>query len=150
MPLTKKEIHRFVEEFVQSRIDSSLDQLNELQQSKEGDTKSSAGDKFETSREMLQQEEDKIKRMLLQGYKMKQDLDALNPEENKPTIGAGSIVKTNRGSFYISIGIGKLPIENESIFCISMGSPIGLLLKGQVAGNDVSFNGNTFSIQQVN
>lgn len=150
MPLTKKEIHQFVEEFVQSRIDSSLEQLNELQQSKEGDTKSSAGDKFETSREMLQQEEDKIKRMLLQGYKMKQDLDALNPEESKPTIGAGSLVKTNRGSFYMSIGIGKLPIDNESVFCISMGSPIGLLLKGQAAGNDVSFNGNTFSIQQVN
>lgn len=147
--MTKKEIHQSVLDYAQERIDSSLLQLNQLQESKEGDTKSSAGDKFETSREMLQQEEDKIRRMLLQGYKMKQDLDKLNPDASSHSIGAGSLVRSNRGTFYMSIGLGKLPTTEEQIFCISMGSPIGLLFRGQTAGNDISFNGNTFSIEKV-
>ncbi|MGB1032298.1 MAG: hypothetical protein ACPGWM_06775, partial [Flavobacteriales bacterium] len=104
---------------------------------------------FETSREMLQQEEDKIRRMLLQGYQMKQDLDQLKPETSSEVIGPGSLVKSNKGTFYISIGLGKIPVENETVFCISMGSPIGQLLKGKISGMDVTFNGNTFAIQNV-
>ena len=51
--------------------------------------------------------------------------------------------------FFFSVGIGKLIVEDESIFCLTMTSPLGNFLKGKSAGDTVQFNGNAISILDV-
>ncbi|MEO0405443.1 MAG: hypothetical protein AAF193_11280 [Bacteroidota bacterium] len=145
----KPNIHSQCTAFVQQRIDELMRELNSLQDSKKADTKSSAGDKFETSTEMLRQEEEKINRMLMQAHKMKQDLAQINPDRSHDQIQLGSLVKTNKGVYYMSIPLGRIPVGENVVFCITMGSPIGQLLKGKEEGDEVTFNGNVFQILEV-
>ena len=146
--MTKQDIHTRCVAFVDRKIKEHQDSLNEMHESKVYETKSSAGDKFETSTEMIQQEEDKIRRMLMQALKMKQDLSQLPDSESKE-IGPGTLVRTNFGDYYMSIGLGKIPGTRDAIFCISMGSPLGMAFKGKVAGMFAEVNGREFIIKEV-
>lgn len=62
------------------------------------DTKSSMGDKYETSREMLQQE---INRLLSQQSEVNNQLDVLQNINTKPSavVGLGAYVETSMGNF---------------------------------------------------
>ena len=87
--------------------------------------------------------------MLMQAHKMKQDLSQIDPEQSHDHIQLGSLVKTNKGVYYMSIPLGRIPVGQNAVFCITMGSPIGQLLKGKGADEEVTFNGNVFKIQEV-
>ncbi len=55
----KKQLHALAAAFVQQRLDAVQQALLAAEQSTGEDTKSSAGDKYETGREMLQQEKNR-------------------------------------------------------------------------------------------
>ncbi|NQY06416.1 MAG: GreA/GreB family elongation factor, partial [Flavobacteriaceae bacterium] len=61
----------------------------------------------------------------------------------------GSLVTTNKGSFFIAISRGQITIDNKMYFAIAPNAPIGQLLLGKRAGDTFEFNGNNFSIQLV-
>lgn len=72
------------------------------------ETKSSAGDKYETGRAMMQLEIEKQSVQLAEAMKLKHVLSQINPEKTTETIQSGSLVFTDQGNFYISISAGKL------------------------------------------
>jgi hypothetical protein len=77
------------------------------QEASRDDTKSSAGDKYETTRAMMQIEIDTNKKRLLETQSLENILlgiDIKTPSK----IGLGSLVKTNQGTFFISIGLGQI------------------------------------------
>ena len=82
--------------------------------SRNSDTKSSAGDKFETSREMAQIEIHKIEVQILKTQQFITDLFAK----------FSKFIITDKGTFLISIPFGKLILNDEKIFCISRNAPI--------------------------
>ena len=82
--------------------------------SRNSDTKSSAGDKFETSREMAQIEIQKIETEILKTQQFITDLFAK----------FSKFIITDKGTFLISIPFGKLILNDEKIFCISRNAPI--------------------------
>ena len=56
-----KDNYRVVcEEFLKNRLDAMKRDVQAIRNDLESETKSSAGDKYETSREMMKQEENKI------------------------------------------------------------------------------------------
>ncbi|WP_452220822.1 hypothetical protein [Lacinutrix salivirga] len=61
----------------------------------------------------------------------------------------GSLVKTDSLHFFIAISIGKIEIEDESYYIISLQSPIGQLLKQKTAGEMFEFNGTKYTITEV-
>ena len=113
------------------------------------ESKSSAGDKHETGRAMLQLEREK------QGEQLKETerkLKLLLPLENHvstKTITIGSVVKTDQLSYYIAVSIPALEIDKTTYYCISAHSPIGKLLLGKKVGETISFNHKTSSITEV-
>ena len=123
--------------------------LAEVQEAANNETKSSAGDKHETGRAMAQLETEKLSSQLTETLKLKHTLDKINTEENKDTIGLGSIVKTNNGNFYVAISLGRIDFENEIYFAISSASPIGQLLLTKKEQDSFSFNDNTYKILSV-
>ena len=88
--------------------------LKQAIESRNSDTKSSAGDKFETSREMAQIEIHKIEIEILKTQQFITDLFS------KVT----QLIITDKGAFLISIPFGKLILNDEKIFCISKNAPI--------------------------
>ncbi len=82
--------------------------------SRNSDTKSSAGDKFETSREMAQIEITKIEAEILKTQQFIQHL----------TTNTAQVVITDKSIFCISIAFGKLIVNGTEVFCISNSAPI--------------------------
>jgi len=123
--------------------------LKSMQQSKNNDTKSSAGDKFETGREMMQMEIDKTEMQL---NKVNFALETLNQIKNviiNEEVTLGSLVKCNTGTYYISIGHGSIKIDGKKYYAISMVSPVGKLLMGKKKGDALIFNQNTIEIVDI-
>ncbi|MEN8248598.1 MAG: hypothetical protein ABFS32_06675 [Bacteroidota bacterium] len=112
------------------------------------DTKSSAGDKFETSREMANAEVDKLQSQV---FTMNKSMTMLNtiPLEPKPDIGLGSLFRTENSWIFISVSLGQLKIETENILVISPSAPLAKQFIGKIANDEVSFNGNSYFIKHV-
>ncbi|MCR6639975.1 MAG: GreA/GreB family elongation factor [Sporocytophaga sp.] len=135
--------------FVEQRIASSQKAIEHAQLAANEETKSSAGDKYETGRAMMQLEIEKQSVQLAEAMKLKHVLSQINPEKTTETIQSGSLVFTDQGNFYISISAGKLDLEGMTYFAVSPVSPIGALLIGKKSGDTILLNGKTFTIRKI-
>ena len=145
----KEELYKQCVDYVQSRMDAAQQGIDEAQQASKDDTKSSAGDKYETGRAMMQQQTDRNMAQLNEANKLKVALNSINATITHTTIDTGSVVKTNNGNFYLAISAGTLNVNGESYFAISPASPIGFKLKGLKAGDRFELNGKGYTIEGV-
>jgi transcription elongation GreA/GreB family factor len=145
----KKELYNQCLSYVQNRMDAAQQAIDEAQKASNDDTKSSAGDKYETSREMMQQETNRNLGQLNEANKLKVALNQISKGHNAKKAGTGSLVITTNGNFYIAVGAGMLTVNNENYFAISPGSPIGLKLKGQKAGDEFKLNDKIYRINKI-
>ncbi|MFD2936850.1 3-oxoacyl-ACP synthase [Spirosoma flavum] len=145
----KSALFTLCETYVQQRITTARQAMEAAQESANEESKSSAGDKYETGRAMAQLERDRHAQLLAEAKKLEQELTRLNIDKTYEIIQPGSLVTTNRGSFFISISAGKLALDGSDYFAISAASPIGTLLGGHRAGNSVTFNKVTYQVLEV-
>lgn len=145
----KKQLHALCLAYVQQRMDAAQFAINEAQQATNDDTKSSAGDKYETGREMMQQETNRNLTQLNEANKLIVALNQISTAGNLTAAEAGSVVITNNGKFYLSISAGTLSLNGETYVAISPGSPIGLKMKGCKAGEEFSLNGKVYKVEEV-
>ena len=145
----KKELYRQCLDYVQTRMDAAQHAIDEAQKASNDDTKSSAGDKYETGREMMQQETDRNMMQLNEANKLKVSLNKINTGGVNNIADTGSVVITNNGNFYIAAGAGVLTVDGEKYFAISPASPIGLRLKGRKKGDEFKLNDKIYLIKHV-
>ena len=122
------------------------DAIKSAEISRDADSKSSAGDKHETSRAKIQTEIDQLSKQLFNAQKQKNDLLNIDTYHTNSVANVGSLVETNKGYFYISIGWGRIQMQNENYFVISLGSPIGMLLKNKKKGDSFQFRNTEYCI----
>ena len=118
-------------------------------ESRDNESKSSAGDKYETGRAMMQIELENNGRQLEKSRLAKKELLQLNLQEVHSLAGPGSLINTNQGIYFISIGFGKLELAEQPYYAISLASPIGQALKHAKLGDRVSFQGNVLEILEL-
>jgi transcription elongation GreA/GreB family factor len=135
--------------YVQNRMDAAQQAIDEAQQAQKDDTKSSAGDKYETGREMAQQETDRNMAQLTEANKLKIALTQISPLANVTQVENGSVVLTTNGNFYIAISAGSLLVDDTTYIAISLASPIGAKMRGLKAGDNFSLNGKDYTIKSV-
>jgi hypothetical protein len=104
------------------------------------ETKSSAGDKHETGRAMLQLEMEKSGQQLLEINLMNAVLKKIDVEKFSEVICLGSLILTNTSNYYLSISAGKIKIDSIEFFAVSTNSPIGKQLLGKKIGDKIPFN----------
>ncbi|MFX0556157.1 3-oxoacyl-ACP synthase [Maribacter sp. CXY002] len=141
--------HQHCSLFVSSRWDRIHQQIKELEVALTTETKSSAGDKHETGRAMIQLEREKLGRQLAEVEKMQQVMSKIGVQMPTHKIGLGNLVITNTFNYYIAISSGEFKLKDTSVFCISGGTPIGKLLLGKSVGDEFSFNQTTSSIVAI-
>jgi len=144
----KQKLYNACLAYVQNSIDAAQQGINEARQAAKDDTKSSAGDKYETGREMAQQESNRNMAQLHAANKLKVQLN-LVPVSASQVVENGSVVITNAGSFYIAVSAGSLIVDGQSYFAISLTSPVGQKMKGLKPGDGFSLNGKNYTIKQV-
>lgn len=132
-----------------SLLEESLEEARRdyvlAKESRDSNTKSSAGDKFETGREMMQREMDKLSALIDTTENSLKKLQSL-PAAPAAIVCEGSLVETDQGNYFISIGFGKI----DDVYAISVESPLGALLKGKKIGESVEMRGKKITIKQIN
>ena len=149
MSTIKEALYNQCFDYVATRMQAAQQGIDEATQAAKDETKSSAGDKYETGREMMQQETDRNMAQLTEANKLKVALNAISISSSSNTADAGSVVKTNNGNFYLSISAGSLTVDGITYFAVSPASPIGIKLKGLKTGDEFSLNGKAYRILSV-
>lgn len=145
----KEEIINISTELLKSKIDRLKTELTLLDKSQNSETKSSMGDKYETSREMMQRERDQLSQNLSIFLKMQDQFLKINFNTNNQSVTIGNLVTTNYGQFLISIALGEIKFKQENIYVISLASPIGKILLGKKINEKFVFAGRNYQILTI-
>lgn len=129
-------------QIVQQAIDSAAEAGND-------ETKSSAGDKHETARAMMQLEQEKNGKQLQEILELQKLFEKIDITKKSTKVELGALVLTNQQNFYISISAGKINVGNEMYWALSPQAPLAKKMLGLLAGNTFEFNGNSFVVNQI-
>lgn len=147
--ILKETLYKFCQNFIEERILRIQKNIQGIQIALTSETKSSAGDKHETGRAMLQLEREKLGQQLAEAEKTKQTLFKVPSKNDTTFIGLGSLVKTSKANYYLAISAGECKSNEQAVFCISRGTPIGQLLMGKAIGDSVVFNGSAIEVLDI-
>lgn len=136
--------------YVEERLRRIRNTISDIQESLATETKSTAGDKHETGRAMLQLEREKAGKQLAEVQKLQETINKIDITSSSDHIRLGNLVKTSNGIYFISISIGIVKTEDVSYFVVAANSPIGLVLLGKKKGDEIHFNQKQFKILEVN
>ena len=122
--------------------------LHDLTEGSGNDAKSSAGDKHETAMAMMQIEHENISRQLSEALNEKNEFVRIElGEKSHATL--GSVIKTNRGYFFIGIGLGKITVESIPVIVLSTQSPMVKMLLGLKTGDSIAMNGEQYVMEEI-
>ena len=145
--MNKSEILQIIHDKLSAKIDN-LERLIAETRASNNETKSSMGDKFETSREMVQQEINTLQIQLNENRNSRNSLKTINTNLHQ-TIGLGSLVQTEKGFFYIAVSLGEIISNEQKIFVISTESPLGKALYGKKKGDEILLNNMKQTVNTV-
>ena len=145
----KDKLIAYVKNHLDQRIQNSLAAMQAAQESANSESKSSAGDKYETSRAMGHLDREMHGRMYQQAQQERQIVERLDDTIIYKKGALGAFMKTSMGNFFLSVSIGQVEIEGDKVMIISPQSPIGALLVGKIVGDSFSFRGKEAVIAVV-
>ena len=145
----KLKVHQKCLHLALTKIESLKSELMALQEASNQDTKSSAGDKYETGRSMIMLEKEKLGVQLMEAYKLKKALDLIDVKKKFLRAELGALIQSGGQYYYLSTNFGLLTIDGHDIFSLSALSPIGQAMLGKTVGDPYDFRGQKFSIENI-
>ena len=136
----KAQIHQICVQQIKERVQNLAQRLQIINESKANETKSSVGDKYETGRAMLQIDEDKVLTQLQFNRDLQSQLDQIKLDYKTDRVQKGSLVETEKGLYFVGIGLGKITAGAQLCYCVSLQSPVGKALIGKSVGEVVTTN----------
>lgn len=135
--------------YLQTRTEILEKAMKALKEDLENESKSSAGDKYETGREMINIEWNKLSVQLNEYDRLAQILRRI--EKHKPSGKAvlGSIVKTEAANYFISIPAGEIVADNQKFYAVGIQAPIAKKMLGKTKGDKFELNGREFRIMEL-
>lgn len=147
--LLKQKIHAYYLNIASNKVAMLHQTLADLKESGSNETKSTAGDKHETALAMLQIEQANKRTQLQEALEQKTAIEKLTNVSNTSTIVPGSLLRTNKGYFYISVALGKAVVDGIAVMAISPQSPLGAKLMGLTVKGEVAINGNLYMVNEI-
>ncbi|SEV97915.1 hypothetical protein SAMN05421841_0460 [Chryseobacterium wanjuense] len=147
LSMDKSKILEIIRNKITEKIQSFEHLIAETRASN-NDTKSSMGDKYETGREMLQQEINNLQRQLNETLNQQSILQKITSETSSK-VQNGALVKTNKGLFYIAASIGEIVVDNQKIMTVSVESPLVKAMMGLQSGQNFSINNVNQTIEEI-
>jgi len=149
MKKTKRELYIKCKEFVDNKLFEIEKTINSNKEALQSETKSSAGDKHETGRAMLQIEMEKAGQQLLVVNQMQAVLDKIKISKFSKHAHLGSVIKTSEKNYFMAISVGKITINNQIYYSVSTSSPIGKLLLGKQKNESIKWAGKSIVIHKI-
>lgn len=145
----KEHLLKYIKFLLDERMAVAQQAMQSAQDSANEETKSSAGDKYETGRAMAQNQRDMYARQYEQIRQERQVLERIEGALPSQRVSFGTIVNTTVGVFFVSVSIGLIQWEGQPVMVVSPGSPIGKLLLGKEIGDDFVFQGKKAVISSM-
>ncbi len=145
--MNKSEILQIIQDKLSAKIEN-LERLIAETRASNNETKSSMGDKFETTREMVQQEINNLQIQLNENANARNSLKLINVKPHQ-MVGLGSLVQTDKGLFYIAVSLGEIIFDKKKIFVISTESPLAKELFGKKKNDEISLNNSKQMILEI-
>lgn len=149
MKPTRKDSFRACLTTIHEKKTILLQGLAELAEGVESESKSTAGDKHETGRAMLNIEQDRLARQFAALEEQETALQRLQQTGGGALIAPGSLIETDRGWFFLTIALGRITVNETSVMTLSPESPLGAQWLGLAAGALSTFNGISYAIVSV-
>ncbi len=145
----KVELLEHCKETVEKRYSKIKQTISDIEESLEDESKSSAGDKHETGRAMLQIDRENAGKQLHEIENLQALVKKIEIKVISDYVRLGSLVYTSNGSYFVSISIGLVTVGKTGYFCVALQSPIGQLLSGKKKGESFAFNGKEFVVKSI-
>jgi len=142
-------LYQELQKQVEQRIANARKAMQSAQESRDNESKSSVGDKYETGRAMMQNEQERNKVQLIKAMNLKTDLNQVPIDKTSEVVELGSLVRTNKGDYFMAIGLGKVTIDGQKYFVISEVSPIGKVLLGKKQGDVIQWQDHPIVIESI-
>lgn len=129
-------------EVIKNRIAEKIQKFEKLieeTRASNNDTKGSMGDKYETGREMLQQEINNLQRQLNESLNQQSIVQKISSDPSSK-VQNGALVKTDKGLFYISASAGEIIVDQQKIMTVSAESPLVKAMYGLTENQNFSVN----------
>ena len=129
------------ENHINTKLKNYLKIDQELFKSLNEETKSSAGDKHETTRAMIQIEREKNSKRIKEIENSKKQLIVIKSVQlDNLKVSPGSIIFTSNNNYFISISSEIYSSDTNKIYCVSTNTPIAKSYLGKKIGDIVTFN----------
>ena len=146
----KEQLYKLCQNYVNQRLQTVEAIITSNQKALQSETKSSAGDKHETSRAMAHLENERLGRQLEILNLQLETIYSINPKSTNPNITLGSIIECMDFTFFISTGLGKLKLANGFLFyAIAIESPIGKQLISKKVNDTILVGKNLQTIDKI-
>jgi transcription elongation GreA/GreB family factor len=146
----KEKLFNYCLNYILARIDRFKKEVHNAQLAANEETKSSAGDKYETGRAMAQIEIERNMQQLNEAEKLLHVLSTIDLEQKGENVQTGSFIETSQGNFFIAISIGMIELDTKSYFIVSAESPVGKQLLGKRKGEQFKWNNKECIIELLN
>lgn len=145
----KKELFNQISSELEIKANDFKTAVSNLRDGIANDSKSSMGDKYETSREMMQQEINHLEQQISINQQQLFYLKSFNLLAKNEQIVLGSLVQTNIGWFFIAVSFGEIKVLEQAIIVISPISPLGKILIGKKVNDEFEMNERILKILSV-
>jgi hypothetical protein len=145
----KARLKRWALDLITQRITAAREAIDQAQQAANQEEKSSAGDKYETSRAMGHLQKDMHARQLAEYIKELATLHSVNTDQLYTVAGPGAFVQTDHTAFFIAAGLGKQQPDGTVIYFLSPVAPLAKSLQNKKTGDAFLFSGASMIIMEI-
>ena len=136
----KEELYKKCESYLEEKIARISHSILDLEAALTNESKSSAGDKYETGREMINIEIHKLSTQIQEFQKLEVTLEIAKRNAASGIVRLGSLVEATNANYFICIPIGELSIGDKKVYVIGSNSPVAQALIGKAEGDTFNFN----------
>ena len=144
----KEQLNREILIIQGQKLTTLKDAISEARHALNSESKSSAGDKHETGRAMVQLELEKLGQQLHlaeEEYNKAQGLNAKPCTNAKP----GALIRLGEQYLYWSVSLGKISLQETNLFLLSSSAPLAQALAGKREGDKINFRGKEMKIELI-
>ena len=132
---------------IQKVVDNLKSAMNDAQQS--ANEYGPPKDRYDSFRMQLLRKKDMLGQQLQKTLAEFLVLEKIDLKKEMTKADFGAVVITNEQKIFISVGIGKMKIDNETYFVVSLMVPLAQALKGKQKNDIFEINGRQMKIEDV-
>ncbi len=145
----KAELLSLCRDFIEEKSSTLQSEYSIYRESAANETKSTAGDKHDTSKSMMQLEQEKLGKQLAELQRQKKIVSGIDPLKVCSRVEFGCVIETDNGNFFMSVAAKEFVLNNKTYLAISMQSPLGAAMLNKRVNEDVVYNTKRYKILSI-